>query len=212
MKTTRAVWAPAASLALAGTLAACTAAMPPSHDRPSSSVPRADQGFSGPWADELSSVYSRAATEFERDALRDGVVSDSEFSEMETRFSRCLASRSVAFNGFQRGGGYEFRPTGTTTTEEANKQADACSAESGLDTVGYIYFAMQRNPDHLDDAEIMAQCLINRKVVPRDYSARDYTRDSPGMTFPFRDGRAGEKALNECAVDPLGLLAETAGK
>jgi len=212
MKTTRAVWALATTLALAGALSACTTGTPPSPDQSSSSAQRADHGFTGPWADELSSVYGRASTDFEREALQDGVVSDSEFSEMETRFSRCLASRSVAFDGFQPGGGYEFRPTGTTTTEEANKQADACSAESGLDTVGYISFAMQRNPDHLDDAKIMAECLVKKKVVPRDYSARDYTRDTPGMAYPFHDDRAGEKALNECAVDPLGLLAETVGK
>lgn len=162
--------------------------------------------FAGPWADEFTSTFRRATTEFERTALADGAISDPEFAEMENRFTSCLTDQRVTFAGFKPGGGYEFRPGDRMTSDQANAIADDCSAASGLDTVGYLYFALQRNPQHADDARIVAACLVKKRVVPHGYSASDYTRDSPGMSYPFADQRAGEKALDECSADPLDLL------
>lgn len=163
------------------------------------------------WADEFAEARRRATTDFERSALADGRISDAEFAEMENAFATCMRDRNVAFGGFGPGGGYEFKPGSGTTTEEANTIADECSATSGLDTIGSLYFAMQRNPQNLDEAAITAACLVKKKVVPASYSGSDYSRDAPAMAFPFNDGARGEKALRECDLDPLGLLGESKG-
>jgi hypothetical protein len=158
------------------------------------------------WENEVTDAVRRATTDFEKSALADGRISDAEFAEMEADFVACMRDRNVSFGGFGPAGGYEFSPGSGTTTAEANGIADECSARSGLDTVGSLYFAMQRNPQNLDEAVITAACLVKKKVVPSGYSARDLTRDAPGRTYPFSDGPRGEKALVECETDPLGLL------
>ncbi|WP_345189650.1 hypothetical protein [Leifsonia shinshuensis] len=145
-------------------------------------------------------------TDFERKALEDDRISDAEFAEMESAFTTCMRERNVTFRGFRPGGGYEFRPGRGTTTAEANGIADECSASSGLDTVGSLYFLMKRNPQNLDEDAIMAACLVRKKAVPPTYSAADVARDTLGQTYPFSDKTRGEKALEECSHDPLGLL------
>ncbi|GIT79934.1 hypothetical protein LLS1_16030 [Leifsonia sp. LS1] len=195
----------AAFLTVALSLSGCS--QPPS-SAPPASVQGGSTGpeFAGPWADEFGSVFRRATTEFERTALADGRISDAEFAEMENRFTTCLTERNVTFGGFKPGGGYEFRPGAGVSSEKANTIADDCSASSGLNTIGYLYFAMQRNPQNLDEARLMAACLVEKKAVPAGYSAADYDRDSPDMTYPFISDSAGDHALDECSADPLGIL------
>ncbi|WP_454110182.1 hypothetical protein [Leifsonia shinshuensis] len=158
------------------------------------------------WADEFEDARRRATTDFERKALEDDRISDAEFAEMESAFTTCMRERNVIFKGFRPGGGYEFRPGRGTTTAEANGIADECSASSGLDTVGSLYFLMKRNPQNLDEDAIMAACLVGKKVVPATYSAGDWARDTLGETYPFSDKARGEEALRKCSDDPLGLL------
>lgn len=172
----------------------------------SSTPPRVTAAAAAGWKDEFADASRRARTDFERSALADGRITDAEFSEMENGFAGCLRDHNVTFDGFGVGGGYGFTPRTGTTTEEANSIADDCSARSGLDTVGYLYFAMQRNPQNLDEATITAACLVKKKVVPPSYSARDYSRDAPTQAFPFSDKTSGDKALEQCSTDPLGLL------
>ncbi|WP_434316147.1 hypothetical protein [Leifsonia sp. P73] len=158
------------------------------------------------WESEIADAVRHATTDFERNALADGRISDAEFAEMENGFVECLRDRNVTFGGFGPAGGYGFTPGPGTTTAEANGIADECSASSGLDTVGSLYFAMQRNPQNLDEASITAACLVKKKVVPQTYSASDYARDTPTRAYPFTDAARGEKAMEECDTDPLGLL------
>ncbi len=158
------------------------------------------------WTDEFDDARRHATTDFERMALEDDRISDAEFAEMENAFATCMGDRNVTFEGFKPLGGYGFRPGNGTTTAEANGIADDCSAASGLDTVGLLYFQMRRNPQNLDEDAIAAACLVKKKVVPPTYSAADVRRDTLGQTYPFSDKARGEEALKECSSDPLGLL------
>lgn len=191
----------ATTLALAG----CSQ-LPPEPARPVDSTAVEVPEFTGAWASDFASAYRRATTDFERSALSDGVVTEAEFAEMEDRFSTCMHDKGVEFTGFNPGGGYEFRPGAGMTSEDANRVADECSARSGLDTIGQLFFAQHRNPQNLDDATIIAACLVERRVVPQGYSAHDYTRDAPTKSFPFVSASIGEKALDACSRDPLGLF------
>ena len=162
--------------------------------------------FSGPWADELTSAYRSATSDFERTALEDGAVSDGEHAEMEQAFRSCLGDKRVDFSGFDPDGSYEFTGGKGLTNDEANKIANDCSVTTGVNTVGMLYSLMRSNPDNLDTATITAACLVRKGVVPEGYTASDYNRDAPDMAFPFRNKEDGETALKTCNVDPLGLL------
>lgn len=162
--------------------------------------------FSGPWADELAEAYTNATSDFERQALSDGIVTDAEYAEMEERYRACLGRKGIGFTGFNADGSHDFQAAKGMTAEAANKVADDCSATSGVNTVGMIRNFMRSNPQHLDMATIMASCLVKKGVVPRGYGADDYSRDAPAYSFPFLDKDAGRTALTTCSVDPLGLL------
>jgi hypothetical protein len=163
--------------------------------------------FSGPWAADFTSAYRSASSDFERKALADGSISDSEFAEMENRFKTCLTSHQMTFSGFKPGGGYDFH-FGGGNSGAANQAADKCSASSGLNTVGSLYFGMLRNPQKLDEATIVAACLVKKGAVPAGYSASDYARDTPTESYPFSNKTTGDKSLDECTSDPLDLLSE----
>jgi len=165
--------------------------------------------FTGPWAEDFSYMYGKATTDFERKVLVDEKVSDAEFAEMESRFRACLSSYQIIFSGFKPGGGFSFDFPEGMGSEKANKLTDDCSASSGLSTVGSLYFMVQKNPQHLNEATIMVECLAKKQVVPPGYSASDYDRDTPTMSFPFENKDLGKKALEECSADPLGLLTQS---
>lgn len=164
--------------------------------------------FSGPWAADFTSAFRMASSDFERKALSDGTISDAEFAEVENRFISCLKAGGVTSTGFNPDGSLEFGFPPSLGPDKANKIADGCSASSGRDTVGSLYFATRRNPQNLDEAKIAAACLERKGVVPRGYDASDYKRDVPDMAFPFPDQDEGRKALEACSDDPLGLLAK----
>lgn len=188
-------------------LVACAPGVPTSSEASSAHagpVPK----FSGPWASDFRTAYQDASSEFERKALADGKISDGEFAEMENGFKTCLEGHQITFSGFKRGGGYDFHYGEGMNADGANAAADACSASSGLDTVGSLYFGMQRNPQKLNESTIVASCLVKKGAVPAGYSASDYTRDSPTESYPFTSKAAGDKALNECTSDPLDLLSK----
>lgn len=164
--------------------------------------------FDGPWASELASSYREAATPFERAALADGKILDAEFAEMEAKFSNCLAAHDITFTGFKADGSFDFGFPPSLGSAQANVIQDECSRSSGDNTIGSLYFGMQRNPQNLDEPTIIAACLVSKKVVPRGYDAKDYSRDAADQTWPFSSTKKGDAALADCSADPLGLLAE----
>ncbi|NEN07895.1 hypothetical protein G3T36_18725 [Diaminobutyricibacter tongyongensis] len=162
--------------------------------------------FSGPWAGDLTYAFRKASSDFERNALSDGTISEAEFAEVENRFITCLRAGGLTTAGINPGGSLEFGFPPEMGPDKANRISDNCSASSGYDTVGSLYFAMRRNPQNLDEAKIAAACLGRKGVVPRGYDASDYKRDVPTMAFPFSDPDEGREALEACSADPLGLL------
>lgn len=165
--------------------------------------------FTGPWAGDLTDAYSRSDSRFERSALEDGIVSDSEFAEMTDRFDRCLADGGVVFGGFDAGGGFDFSFSEGASPSDANATADDCSQSTGNDTVGSMYFQMQRNPLNLSESTIIADCLVRSSMVPPTYDADDFERDSVSYTFPFPNRAEGDAAYAACVADPLGLFGQT---
>ncbi len=84
---------------------------------------------------------------------------------------------------------------------------ESCDVEH-RGSVDYLYEQVARNPENLDEAEIMAACLVRRDVVAPSFSADDYRRwyDTQGGLLPFTvDERTGERVFDECNADPLGL-------
>ncbi len=123
---------------------------------------------------------------------------------MENRFMTCIEVAGLTSEGFIPDGSLGFGFPPEMGPDKANIAADRCSASSGYNTVGSLFFAIHRNPQNLDEAKIAAACLVKKKVVPPAYDASDYKRDAPDMAFPFSEPDAGQRALEACSADPLG--------
>lgn len=163
--------------------------------------------FNGPYAAEFAAFYADTESDFARRALADEEITDAEYAEMEQKFRTCLEDEGVTFSGFDHDGSYQASPLpGGGNSYDV---VQACSRESGADTIGALHDIMGRNPENLDIPTIMAACLVDREAVPSGYSADDYATDLEGrfsdlgvLSAEIRD------ALLSCSDDPLGLLGE----
>ena len=206
-RSARAALAAVVLVAATAALAACGAAAS-SHSEipgPTPASTGAIPTFDGPYAAEFADFYARASSDFVREVLKDGLVTDAEFAEMTARFTSCLADQGVTFQGFDPGGGFgtSNAPNGGDTETIVNE----CSHSSGQDFIGALYSFMKRNPDNLDSATITKDCLIRKGVVPPDYSAEEFAQDNTGRFADFGSlPNDLQKALVSCSSDPLGLL------
>lgn len=162
--------------------------------------------FSGPWAEQLDSRYRNAGSDFERSALADGRITDAEFAQTKDRLSTCFSDHGITFRGFDAVGALQYKLGTGMSSGRGNQVVTECSASSGENSIGFLYFQMKRNPENLANDLIISRCMVANGAVPVSYSAKDYDRDAPGATFPYTNPRRGPEIFKECSEDPLGLL------
>ena len=135
------------------------------------------------------------------------MISEQEYAEMLARFTTCVDDAGISFDGFKPDGSSEFEVPSGMSTDRGNELMDEYSLSSGESTVGAVYHWVNRNPENLDENEIMAQCLIDSDVVDPSYTAEDFAADEMEETMPWTtDAESGHEALRACNSDPLGLL------
>ncbi|WP_345761105.1 hypothetical protein [Diaminobutyricibacter sp. McL0608] len=165
--------------------------------------------FAGPWAGEFADHYKEAESDFVREVLKDGKITDQEHREMTDRFRKCLASAGVTFTDFNPDGSMETTFAPSLGPDRANEAEVRCSREAGENLISSLYFWIKSNPDNLDEPTIMASCLVRKGVVPPVYSPEDFRRDSDTGSYPYVDKQSGDEAYTACASDPLGLIFGT---
>jgi hypothetical protein len=162
---------------------------------------------SGPWAQEFQQAYDAADASFMREVLRDGAVSDQEYSEVVARYTACMADLGITLkeNPPSEGGfSYTFPPT--ISNENAHAAETRCSEQSGESVIGALYHLAKRNPQHLDENQIVYDCLLGTGTIDTSYTVEDFTADYVAQSFPFVDDPEAMGALATCDADPLGLL------
>ena len=179
-----------ATLAVAVPLmAGCASAS--SAERPPSTVHRDGVTFTGPWADLFASTYADATSKAERDALRNGVISDKEYASFQASIESCLALHNVSAT-FDGNMGIDYTNPDRVSQEVINK----CLADNGIRVLS-LRDSMTRNPNNLDEGEIMAACLKRAGVVGPGFTAKDY--DDPDVVAKY----VNDKRFDECNADPL---------
>lgn len=181
--------------------AASTAAPDPDPTHPS--VPNTP-AFTGPWAAEFADAWTDATTEFEREAIADGVVSEQEHAETVDRMTQCMADAGIEYIDKSSGSEYTFPPS--MTSAEANEVTTECEKTSGDWTVNSLYSMVSHNPENIDDSILMAECLIRVGVVPPGYTAADWDAEMENPTALSAPG--GPPEVWECNDDPLDLFDE----
>ncbi|NTW40278.1 MAG: hypothetical protein HGA44_10400 [Cellulomonadaceae bacterium] len=160
--------------------------------------------FSGPYAAEFAESYQSAESDFVRRALEDENISDAEYAEMTERFRQCLADVGITFKGFDSTGAYST--TLAPNADDTHELVGTCVTESGQDAIGLLRDLISVNPQNLDTATIMAECLVREGVVEPGYGPDDYTTDSTGRFADLEALPADlAEAVESCSSDPLGL-------
>jgi len=203
------------AIAFAGLVIACSLAGCGMQGDSSSEAQAAPElGFSGPWAEQLTYAYSRSTSDFAQLALADGVISDQELAEAQSRLTGCLEGLGFSEISFLKGGGYSNMPPVHLRSEDVNSKATResmelgrrCRAESGYDEVAGMYHDMRRNPENLNESAIIAACLVRSGVVERGYNAEAYKRDIANYSGPVNEASPAFGAWEQCNMDPIGAF------
>ena len=170
-------------------LTGCSAAAP--RPDPAGTTAPGSGKFTGPWADLFDLTYSEAASDDERSALDDGEISPEEYAFFQDKIVRCLAALDVTAE-FASDGSLDYtKPQGVS-----QDAIQACNADNGIRVLA-LRDAIERNPTHLDETQIMLDCLQRTGVVGSGYSRSDLENGVDITQLGTTPEFAG------CAADPL---------
>lgn len=182
----------------AAALAGCTAAEVGAKEdgrSPSPSYSGSVPAFSGPWASEFAEAYRSTTSDVVHAILAKGSITDQDYANVSSAYITCMSNK-----GFTAAVTGQFGESTVEGEGEVNAANEACSGDFSV--ISALRFSTSRNPQHLDESEIVVACLIKAKVAPPSYSAKDYSADLEAQHFPFSTSASG---FLRCTSDPLGL-------
>lgn len=170
---------------LAG-LSACSAGQEPT------------DAFSGPYGAQVKAAYESATDPAVKAALADGKITQAEYDAAVQRAVKCAADQGVTVTAEKQPGGlYQY-----SLVRSTNGDAVFTSCEdSTLSPIELLYGAMVQNPQNLDMNDVMADCLKQAGVVPRDYTGKQFSADSKASSGPFA-GPTLDPAVHQCLANP----------
>jgi hypothetical protein len=183
------------------------ATLEPTHDAgPVPYIPAAQTykgpvpNFTGPWAAEFSLAYRSTTSTLAHKVLAKGVITTADHNQLSDAYIACMAQHGFTATVDGPGGQGSMSPSaGKHLTESAmNVAVGAC--DDGFAQVSALNYEILRNPQHLNENDIMVACLVREKVAPSTYTTADYAADLISQTFSFNINSA---AANKCITDPL---------
>ncbi|MFB9746367.1 hypothetical protein [Leifsonia shinshuensis] len=151
--------------------------------------------FSGPWASEFAEAYRSTTSEVVHTILAKGSITDRDYASVSSAYVQCMSNKGL--KAVVTG---QFGESTVEGDGDVNAANEACSADFSV--ISALRYSTSRNPQHLDENEIVVACLIKAKVAPPSYTAKNYAADLETQDFPFSTSVAG---FLSCTSDPLGL-------
>ncbi|MDO5535335.1 MAG: hypothetical protein Q4F65_11870 [Propionibacteriaceae bacterium] len=136
-------------------------------------------------------------TDFEREVLSDGVVTRSEYEEMFSRFSECMASAGYEVElSADSYGRYTYATEGKAGVSEA----DARCATGTINPLAALYNDFVVNPSGEDPDILRVACLKRHRVVAESYTVEQFAKD---MADPSsRVVTPSNPEVARCITDP----------
>lgn len=153
--------------------------------------------FSGPWASDFADAYRSTTSELVHGILEKGSITDQDYAEVSSAYVKCMANK-----GFKAEVTGPFGESVIDTGPGDDAAHAKCSEDMGV--IAGLRRDILRNPEHRDEEEIVAACLVDKKVAPPGYSKRDYEADLQAQRFPYSIDDPG---FSKCVNDPLGLAS-----
>lgn len=157
--------------------------------------------FTGPYALELSEAYENATSDFVRNALADGVVKDSEYSELQNRVIECWRENGYSDAKVLTDGGLSAEDRTDISDEEEGRIFDRCSTQAGVPEIEGLYWAMRQNPDHVDWPSAERDCLVRAGLLEAGATVEEMNE-----WYMSGDPASQSRAAYVCSQDALGHL------
>jgi hypothetical protein len=125
------------------------------------------------------------------EALSDGQIEGQEVAFFKKEILSCLDGLGLNASWTQDGS-LAYSGPKSVSQDSINK----CSKKNGLDLIT-LHQAMNRNPENLDEGEIMVACLKRVKAVGPEYTARMFN------TNVGLDRILDSPEFDKCNDDPL---------
>ncbi len=171
----------------------------------------------GPYDAEFDRARTDSVSDFQRDVLEDGVISDEEFREVRQRYVDCLGDAGMKVKALPDGS-YEYATAPTPEQDDAELQ---CSSET-TKTIEPLYYAMSVNPQKEDFSVLTVECLRREGIVDSAFTKENWDQfvatfaavagenpdggatDSDLPTLPGGT-RMDDPRVQLCSTNPLGL-------
>ncbi|MDR0285023.1 MAG: hypothetical protein LBI33_09065 [Propionibacteriaceae bacterium] len=118
------------------------------------------------WKEQIDAVLSGQPSDFEKQALADYAVSDSEFAEARDLYAQCMTELGwvVEFHGTQ-GSMTIYSASGVSHDGRTSDDDDHRCAAHTLDTVESLYIGMRENPEGTTGVELIRACFNAHNVA-----------------------------------------------
>lgn len=188
------------------TLSACT-------DADNSAGVSIDQGepshvatapaFQGPWSDWFTRIFEDPdTTPAQRVILADGVITDTEYADLRSSFSRCLDDLGVSV-ALDPDGGFSVRTDGKLSEAQVTADAVPGCEKKTVGSVAMLYEQIRRNPERKDESLIVVECFKRTHIVAGAYTVAQYDKDIADQTGV--DWSSAE--VRRCVQDPLSVAS-----
>ncbi|MDR0432668.1 MAG: hypothetical protein LBH48_05080 [Bifidobacteriaceae bacterium] len=162
---------------------------------------------SGPWAAEFERLMETTDSDFTRAVLDDYRIDDVEYAETVARFQGCLGGYGLEAQEYEPDGSFVLAAADggqlSVVDPDFEVHTKECQDSSGETEIITLYSSMRLNPDNLDTATLMIECLKSANLVEESFSEADYAE-----AFDAGADWLESPEFAECAEDPLGATRQ----
>ena len=161
----------------------------------------------GPWAAEVGDAYRSTNDRLAHEALDDCQVSEAEYSALGDAYVSCMAAKGFSLQIIGPGEevSVKIRPGAKTDSSGLDPEETAAMSTcgSGFDAAAGLRGRMLRNPENLNEDDIVVACLIKAGVVDKGYTVKDFQREREEEKYSYDKESF---TVFECGRDPLGSV------
>lgn len=188
----------ALSMCMLVALGACSAA---GDTETHSSGGTATPVFTGPHAVQMKADYESSESEFFKQVIFDGKVTEAEYREARDREAKCLIEHGFTGVEFHADGTSEYDDRTDISDEEEHQLAADCATSTGSDYVSIWYDLLAANPDNVDWPSAERDCLVKAGLLEPGT-----TVEQMNQWYEKRGKGSDSRQAYVCAEDALGKL------
>jgi len=117
-----------------------------------------DGQFSGPWAEEFESAYNSTDSEFAKEVLADGQITDAEIAEVENAVISCMEEKGYTDVAIKPDGGATYAMDENGDVDKGDSGMRACEESAGFFALS-LYYDIRVNPNNEEWDPLVVQCL-----------------------------------------------------